>query len=70
MTSHFVNTVCAGLLTFGLKRMLGNQIENVILQRLSEGKAQLAIGIFYIGFFFVVTGKIDNIERLSLNRFT
>ncbi len=58
-----------GLFTFGLKRICGTPIENAIVQRLSEGKAQLAIGVFYIGFFLVLTNRIDKVERLSMNRF-
>ena len=57
-------------MTYGLKRLLGTPIENAIFQRLSEGKANLAVGAFYIGFFLILTSKIDSIERLSLNRFT
>lgn len=39
VSSHLINTVFGGLMTFGLKRLCGTPIENLIMTRLSDNKA-------------------------------
>ncbi len=70
VTSHLFNTVVGGCLTYGVKRVFGTPIENVIFQKLSESRATLAVGAFYILFFLTITNQIDKIDRLNMNRFT
>ena len=64
---HMFNTITAGIATYLVKTFLGNRIDKVIFNYMSERRGQYAQILLYVSVFLYCSSYFDNMKKLDLN---